>query len=35
MPVVKKEMKKYLADRRAGTLGDPETKDAVPVDAPG
>src|SRR5699024_6902182 len=35
MPVVKKEMKKYLADRRAGTLNDPETKDAVPVDVPG
>lgn len=31
MPVVKKEMKKYLADRKAGTLNDPETKDAVPV----
>ncbi|MDN5807172.1 MAG: alanine:cation symporter family protein [Brevibacterium sp.] len=34
MPVVKKEMKKYLADRKAGTLTDPETKDAVPVDQP-
>ncbi|MGO2037443.1 MAG: alanine/glycine:cation symporter family protein [Brevibacterium sp.] len=31
MPVVRKEMKKYLADRRAGTLNDLETKDAVPV----
>lgn len=31
MPVVKKEMKKYLADRKAGTLNDPDTKDAVPV----
>src|SRR5699024_6472485 len=35
MPVVKKEMKKYLADRKAGTLNDPDTKDAVPVDVPG
>ncbi|HJF77228.1 MAG TPA: alanine:cation symporter family protein [Brevibacterium linens] len=34
MPVVKKEMKKYLADRRAGTLNDPDTVDAVPVDQP-
>lgn len=32
MPVVKKEMKKYLADRKAGTLNDPDTVDAVPVD---
>ncbi|MDN5711520.1 MAG: alanine:cation symporter family protein [Brevibacterium aurantiacum] len=32
MPVVKKEMKKYLADRKAGTLMDPDTKDAVPVE---
>ncbi|WP_152346655.1 alanine/glycine:cation symporter family protein [Brevibacterium sp. CFH 10365] len=32
MPVVKKEMKKYLADRKAGTLGDPDTVDAVPVE---
>ncbi|UZD63684.1 alanine/glycine:cation symporter family protein [Brevibacterium sp. JSBI002] len=32
MPVVKKEMKKYLADRKAGTLNDPDTTDAVPVD---
>jgi AGCS family alanine or glycine:cation symporter len=34
MPVVKKEMKKYLADRKAGTLNDPDTTDAVPVDQP-
>ncbi|MGC3021462.1 alanine/glycine:cation symporter family protein [Brevibacterium sp. FAM 24630] len=34
MPVVKKEMKKYLADRRAGTLGDPDTVDAVSVERP-
>ncbi|WP_210605342.1 alanine/glycine:cation symporter family protein [Brevibacterium oceani] len=34
MPVVKKEMKKYLADRKAGILNDPETKDAVPVEEP-
>lgn len=34
MPVVKKEMKKYLADRKAGTLTDPDTKDAVPVEQP-
>ncbi|MCU4298116.1 alanine:cation symporter family protein [Brevibacterium permense] len=34
MPVVKKEMKKYLADRRAGTLNDPDTADAVPVEEP-
>ncbi|MGZ1488856.1 alanine/glycine:cation symporter family protein [Brevibacterium sediminis] len=34
MPVVKKEMRKYLADRRAGTLNDPDTADAVPVDQP-
>ena len=34
MPVVKKEMKKYLADRKAGTLTDPDTKDAVPVTQP-
>ncbi|MGC2939787.1 MULTISPECIES: alanine/glycine:cation symporter family protein [unclassified Brevibacterium] len=32
MPVVKKEMKKYLADRKAGTLRDPSTVDAVPVE---
>lgn len=30
-PVVKTEMREYLADRRAGTLNDPETKDVVPV----
>ena len=34
MPVVKKEMKKYRADRKAGTLNDPDTTDAVPVDQP-
>lgn len=34
MPVVKKEMKKYLADRKAGTLNDPDTADAVPVEEP-
>lgn len=34
MPVVKKEMKKYLADRKAGILNDPDTKDAVPVNQP-
>lgn len=34
MPVVKKEMKKYLADRKAGTLNDPDTTDAVPVSEP-
>lgn len=34
MPVVKKEMRKYLADRKAGTLNDPDTADAVPVDQP-
>ncbi|EKU49539.1 MULTISPECIES: alanine/glycine:cation symporter family protein [Brevibacterium] len=34
MPVVKKELKKYLADRKAGTLTDPDTKDAVPVEQP-
>ncbi|NJC57673.1 AGCS family alanine or glycine:cation symporter [Brevibacterium marinum] len=34
MPVVKKEMKKYLADRKAGTLNDPDTLDADPVDQP-
>ena len=34
MPVVKKEMKKYLADRKAGTLNDPDTADAVPVEDP-
>lgn len=34
MPVVKKELKKYLADRKAGTLADPDTKDAVPVEQP-
>lgn len=34
MPVVKKEMKKYLADRKAGTLNDPDTTDAVPIDQP-
>ncbi|MCI4009939.1 alanine/glycine:cation symporter family protein [Brevibacterium sp. ZH18] len=32
MPVVKKEMKKYFADRKAGTLTDPDTMDAVPVE---
>lgn len=34
MPVVKKELKKNLADRKAGTLTDPDTKDAVPVEQP-
>ena len=34
MPVVKKEMKKYLADRKAGTLNDPDTADAVTVEEP-
>ena len=34
MPVVKKEMKKYLADRKAGTLNYPDTADAVPVEEP-
>lgn len=34
MPVVKKELKKYLADRKAGTLTDPDTKDAVTVEQP-
>ena len=34
MPVVKKEMKRYLADRKAGTLNDPDTADAVPVEEP-
>lgn len=34
MPVVKKEMKKYLADRKAGSLNDPDTADAVPVEEP-